>query len=117
MLCLWISWRFVEAERAPIEVKILIFRVLDGARTVSTLHLVPERSRSAELMVAIFCSLWFGRLTNQAQCNGAEVERKKGNVKLPFGSVAERSRSISRKAILKSPSVQNIDFRMVMVVK
>lgn len=57
MLCLWISWRFVETERAPSEVKILIFRVLDDARTVSTLHPVAERSRSAEWMVAFFCSL------------------------------------------------------------
>ena len=34
-------------------------------------------------MFDFLCPLWFGRLTNQAQCNEAEVKEKK--LKLPFG--------------------------------
>ncbi|MBP5136420.1 MAG: hypothetical protein ILP23_03715, partial [Paludibacteraceae bacterium] len=33
--------------------------------------------------IVFLCPLWFGRLTNQAQCSGAEAKEKK--LKLPFG--------------------------------
>ena len=44
--------------------------------------LPTERSRSAGAHGAVFdflCPLWFGRLTNQAQCNEAEAKEKKGS--------------------------------------
>ena len=74
----------------------LIFRVLDGARAVSTQYLVPERSRSAEWMVAFFLLAVVRQAHQPSAMQWSRSEREK--MKLPFGSVAERSRSTGCRA-------------------